>query len=91
MSLNLCQPVRCVILCHFVLQCTVTCGSGIQTRFVECPESDRCDPDEKPDDEMTCDTGECRDLVWVEGSWSEVRELISLAFRVFTRLSFRLI
>lgn len=54
-----------VIYNLIVLQCTVTCGEGIQTRFVACTfnqqrQDDRfCDITVKPETEIRCNRGTC--------------------------------
>ena len=68
-------PFQYVVSC---LQCSVTCGSGVRTRLIECPQLDGCDPTERPRERTTCHAGECEVAEWVTGPWSKVRELLSL-------------
>ena len=58
------------------LQCSVTCGSGVRTRLIECPQWEGCDPTERPSERVTCNAGECEVAEWVTGPWSEVSELL---------------
>ena len=50
-----------------MFQCSVTCGEGIQTRFVVCTLLDRqtasevqCDVDNKPETERPCSMDKCK-------------------------------
>ena len=45
--------------------CSVTCGQGIKTREVRCPEEDKCNPSTKPNEEFQCNERPCID--WVPG------------------------
>ena len=55
----------------FVVQCSATCGEGVQPRNVSCPYEGLCDSDQKPLDRRLCDAGPC--LQWIVDSWSQVR------------------
>jgi len=48
--------------------CSVTCGQGIKTREVRCPEEDKCNPSTKPNEEFQCNERPCID--WVPGPWT---------------------
>ena len=74
-------PIFLLTLMHFhqgvyknivcFLQCSVTCGDGLQTRTVKCSEGlDKCDPKTKPDISANCNTGSCPQ--WSVGLWSQV-------------------
>jgi hypothetical protein len=67
-------PFHSLLLCPsmpFALQCSATCGSGVQKRDVYCPQVHQCDLVEKPLTHRPCKEASC--IVWVAGSWSEVR------------------
>lgn len=49
--------------------CSVTCGSGIKTRQVNCPETDLCNPDSRPNESMNC-SAEWPCIDWLAGLWS---------------------
>jgi len=55
----------------FIVQCSTTCGEGVQLRNVSCPHEGLCDDERKPPDRRLCDAGPC--LQWVADSWSQVR------------------
>lgn len=55
----------------FVVQCSATCGEGVELRNVTCPHEGLCNEDEKPLDKRLCDAGPC--LQWVTDSWGQVR------------------
>lgn len=43
---------------HFVSQCSVSCGEGVQVRGVECtPAGGGCDPATRPEISRPCSTG----------------------------------
>ena len=65
---NWCKSTRLHAL--FVVQCSATCGEGVQLRNVTCPHEGLCDEDEKPLDKRLCDAGPC--LQWVTDSWGQV-------------------
>ena len=56
-----------IITFFHCLQCSTTCGDGIQTRKVTCVLMDReadselqCDMDVRPDTERPCNLGDCK-------------------------------
>jgi len=53
-----------------VVQCSVTCGDGVQSRDVSCAHEGLCDEEQRPVDRRLCDTGPC--WHWVTGPWGEV-------------------
>ena len=56
----------------FLLQCSVTCGSGTKMRSVECSDKDiSCDSETKPLTAERCDLKACPR--WNAGLWGEVR------------------
>lgn len=56
----------------FLLQCSVTCGSGTKMRSVECSDKDiSCDFETKPLTTERCDLKACPR--WNAGLWGEVR------------------
>ena len=63
------SQLRGVVDC--AVQCSSTCGDGIQLRSVLCPADGRCDELDKPSDRRPCDAGPC--LHWVADSWGQVR------------------
>ena len=55
------------------LQCSVTCGSGIKIRSVECSDKDiSCDAGTKPPTSERCELKECPR--WITSPWEEVNE-----------------
>ncbi|CAL8261026.1 unnamed protein product [Merluccius merluccius] len=59
-------------------ECSVSCGSGVQSRHVYCrlkgsgrvgPE--RCDPNARPTDLQSCQTTECPHYTWLAGEWQD--------------------
>ena len=57
----------------FRLQCSVTCGSGIKIRSVECSDKDfSCNEITKPQATMRCNLKECPE--WKTSPWEEVSE-----------------
>ena len=70
---------RFMRMCMFVLQCSTTCGSGVQRRQVVCrvghsqivPDQ-LCLAAKKPRPEKKCDMRTCSDYMWKVGNWSEV-------------------
>ena len=55
----------------FCVQCSSTCGEGVQFRNVSCPLEGLCDKLQKPEDRRRCDAGPC--LHWIADSWGQVR------------------
>ena len=54
-----------------VLQCSVTCGSGVKIRTVECSDKDvPCDAETKPLAKERCVLRECPQ--WITSPWEEV-------------------
>lgn len=54
-----------------VLQCSVTCGSGIRTRSLECSDKDvSCDAGTKPPTTERCELKACPE--WKASLWGEV-------------------
>lgn len=68
-----------IILIMVYLQCTTTCGAGIQQRKVVCrlghgnivPDS-MCLGGKRPRGERKCSNKECAQYMWDVGKWSEV-------------------
>ena len=55
----------------FPVKCSVTCGSGIMTRSVECSDKDvSCDARTKPPTSAPCGLEPCPQ--WTVGSWGKV-------------------
>ncbi len=52
------------------MECSATCGQGMQGRDVTCPESGQCDLDNKPTEKRTCLQPACN--MWVAGIWEKV-------------------
>jgi hypothetical protein len=67
-----CEPDNYVWHTTSWSSCSVTCGSGIQTRDVYCPAGENECIDEKPDDSTTCDAVEpfCTKYVWRASGYS---------------------
>ena len=56
---------------YLPLQCSVTCGSGLKKRTVECVGlNSRCNPNTKPRSTLTCNNIPCPR--WRTGEWSRV-------------------
>ena len=77
--------------CLFVLlsfQCSVTCGSGVKKRLVECSDKDfSCDAKAKPLTAASCNLGSCPH--WETSSWGEVLVLFILKrFSVIGKMTF---
>ena len=51
-------------------QCSETCGQGVSTRRVTCPEVDQCDVTARPDDTRPCLVRAC--VEWQTLKWSQV-------------------
>ncbi|GFR96321.1 A disintegrin and metalloproteinase with thrombospondin motifs 7 [Elysia marginata] len=52
-------------------ECSTSCGYGVQTRDVVCPDQDSCDASLRPDTTREClDQPPC--TTWVHGDWSKV-------------------
>ena len=54
-------------------QCSVTCGSGVNFRSVECSDEDiQCDIRTKPRNTQRCDLRACPR--WITGQWGQARQ-----------------
>ena len=71
----------------FPVKCSVTCGSGIMTRSVECSDKDvSCDARTKPPTSAPCGLEPCPQ--WTVGSWGKVNIHIDIFFtKVRSRFS----
>lgn len=65
---------------HVCLQCSQSCGHGIQQRSVQCHHlglvvsTDECNPAERPLYQRSCFSSNCQDeFYWVPGEWQDVR------------------
>ena len=67
---------------YLLLQCSVTCGSGLKKRTVECVGlNSQCDPNTKPRSTLTCNNIPCPR--WSTGEWSRVWRFISWLISAF--------
>ena len=77
-----------LILVYF--QCSVTCGSGILQRDVECHmgsdrvPSDLCIGQKRPRNTKKCEEKSCLKYTWKFGNWSEVSILSNSLVIPFT-------
>lgn len=62
-----------------LLQCSTTCGTGVQQRKVVCRlghgkivPNELCIGSKKPRSEKKCGSGDCSEFMWRTGDWSEV-------------------
>ena len=68
-----------IILIHSSA-CSKSCGEGVQTRTITCPEKDNnsndlCDKNNKPSLERPCNRGPCDSFYsWKTGPWSKARD-----------------
>jgi len=54
------------------IQCSVTCGSGVRNRLVECSDEDfSCDARAKPLATERCELETCPQ--WTTGAWGKVK------------------
>ena len=68
--------------------CSVTCGTGTQTRTVDCTNDNgivaeaNCDAGSKPDTTQSCDAGICPDWV-IDDAFGEVSKLAHVEDKCF--------
>jgi hypothetical protein len=62
-----------------LLQCSTTCGTGVQQRKVVCRvghgkivPNELCIGSKKPRSQKKCGAGDCSEFMWRTGDWSEV-------------------
>lgn len=77
---------------HFLFQCDRACGTGNQTRTVECSsggasggethDASVCDADKRPDEVQTCNLGPCEGVEWIVSEWSGVKMIVVIPFSV---------